>query len=167
MALREANERLEQANHQLEHMNHQLEARVCERTEALLRANARLEEEIRENRKITYHDSLTGLYNRRFFEEELKRLDVPRNLPLSVIMGDVNGLKLVNDAFGHQKGDELLRKAAAAIVGLPQGRHRGRWGGDEFVVCCPKPHRGGRGHCQPHAGLQCRRACQRGEGEPL
>ena len=87
VALREANERLEQANHQLALMNHQLEARVCERTEALLRANTLLEEEIRENRIITYHDSLTGLYNRRFFEEELKRLDVPRNLPLSVIMG--------------------------------------------------------------------------------
>jgi diguanylate cyclase (GGDEF)-like protein/putative nucleotidyltransferase with HDIG domain len=139
VALREANERLEQANHQLEHMNHQLEARVCERTEALLRANSRLEEEIRENRKITYHDSLTGLYNRRFFEEELKRLDVPRNLPLSVIMGDVNGLKLVNDAFGHQKGDELLRKAAAAIVcACRKDDIVARWGGDEFVVLLPK-----------------------------
>lgn len=139
VALRVANTQLADANTQLEAMNHQLEERVCERTEALLRANTRLEEEIRENRKITYHDSLTGLYNRRFFEEELKRLDVPRNLPLSIIMGDVNGLKLVNDAFGHEKGDELLRKAADAIVSACRKDDIvARWGGDEFVVLLPK-----------------------------
>lgn len=139
VALRVANTQLADANTQLEAMNHQLEERVCERTEALLRANERLVEEIRENRKITYHDSLTGLYNRRFFEEELKRLDVPRNLPLSIIMGDVNGLKLVNDAFGHEKGDELLRKAADAIVSACRKDDIvARWGGDEFVVLLPK-----------------------------
>jgi PAS domain S-box-containing protein len=48
---------------------------------------------------VAFHDYLTGLYNRRFYEEELHRLDVERNLPLTVVMGDVNGLKLVNDSF--------------------------------------------------------------------
>lgn len=50
---------------------------------------------------LSYHDHLTGLYNRRFFEEELKRVDTNQNLPLSIILCDVNGLKLVNDSFGH------------------------------------------------------------------
>ncbi|MBK5262916.1 MAG: PAS domain S-box protein, partial [Peptostreptococcaceae bacterium] len=50
---------------------------------------------------ISYHDHLTGLYNRRFYKEELKRLDTKRNLPLTIVMGDVNGLKLINDSFGH------------------------------------------------------------------
>ncbi|MGB9793251.1 MAG: PAS domain S-box protein, partial [Thermacetogeniaceae bacterium] len=57
---------------------------------------------------LSYHDQLTGLYNRRFVEEEMKRIDAPQNLPLAVIMGDLNGLKLVNDIFGHAFGDVLL-----------------------------------------------------------
>jgi len=64
---------------------------------------------------ISYHDQLTGLYNRRFYEEELKRLDSQRNLPLTIVMGDVNGLKSINDSLGHALGDELLRKAAEVI----------------------------------------------------
>lgn len=137
--LESINAQLEMANVQLAQMNHQLEERVRQRTASLMEANDRLKREIEENRIITYHDSLTGLYNRRFFEEELKRLDVPRNLPLSIIMGDVNGLKLVNDAFGHEKGDELLRKAAAAILSACRKDDIvARWGGDEFVILLPK-----------------------------
>src|SRR5665648_761278 len=60
---------------------------------------------------LSYHDKLTGLYNRRFYEEELRRLDTERNLPLTIIMGDINGLKLINDSFGHGMGDDLLKKA--------------------------------------------------------
>ncbi len=53
---------------------------------------------------LSFHDSLTGLYNRAYFDEELKRLNIERGLPLSIIVGDVNGLKLINDAFGHSRG---------------------------------------------------------------
>jgi len=60
---------------------------------------------------LAFHDYLTGLYNRRFYEEELLRLDVKRNLPLTIAMGDVNGLKLVNDSFGHKLGDELTQES--------------------------------------------------------
>jgi diguanylate cyclase (GGDEF)-like protein/PAS domain S-box-containing protein len=88
---------------------------------------------------LSYHDQLTGLYNRRYYQEELKRLDTKRNLPISIIMGDVNGLKLVNDSFGHEKGDELLRKAADAIKkGCRADEIVARLGGDEFVVLLPK-----------------------------
>lgn len=90
-------------------------------------------------RYLTFHDVLTGLYNRTFFEQEMARLDVPENLPLSVIMGDLNGLKLVNDTFGHAMGDEILRQAAHILEKMCA--HRGivaRLGGDEFVVLLPR-----------------------------
>ena len=88
---------------------------------------------------ISYHDQLTGLYNRRFYEEELKRLDVERNLPLSIILGDVNGLKLINDSLGHALGDELIKKVAEVMIkGCRADDIIARLGGDEFVVLLPK-----------------------------
>lgn len=88
---------------------------------------------------LSYHDQLTGLYNRRFFEEELKRLDTPRNMPLSVAMIDVNGLKLTNDAFGHLMGDELLKRIAKVLKQEFRADDIiARTGGDEFVVLLPK-----------------------------
>ncbi len=92
-----------------------------------------------ENFYLSYHDQLTGLYNRRFYEEELKRLDSRRNLPFTVIMGDVNGLKLTNDSFGHAAGDELLIKAAGIIKSCFRVDDIiARIGGDEFVVLLPQ-----------------------------
>ncbi len=93
----------------------------------------------REQRKkieyLSFHDSLTGLYNRRYFEEELSRLDTQRNLPICVIMGDVNGLKLTNDIFGHTLGDMLLKTVARVLVKVFRTDDIiARWGGDEFVV---------------------------------
>jgi diguanylate cyclase (GGDEF)-like protein/PAS domain S-box-containing protein/putative nucleotidyltransferase with HDIG domain len=88
---------------------------------------------------LSYHDHLTGLYNRRFYEEELKRLDTQRNLPLTLIMGDVNGLKLINDTFGHATGDELLVKVAQALkCSCRKDEIIARLGGDEFVIILPK-----------------------------
>jgi len=87
---------------------------------------------------LTFHDSLTNLYNRAYYEEELKRLNVVRNLPLSVITCDVNGLKLANDIFGHHIGDGLLKEAANALrEATREDDITARWGGDEFVVLLP------------------------------
>jgi diguanylate cyclase (GGDEF)-like protein/PAS domain S-box-containing protein len=88
---------------------------------------------------LSVHDHLTGLYNRRFFEQELNNLDTPGNLPLSIIMCDVNGLKLINDSFGHDSGDTLLKKAAETIKKVCRGEDIvARIGGDEFVLLLPK-----------------------------
>lgn len=88
---------------------------------------------------LSYHDQLTGLYNRRFFEEELKRLDVEQNYPLTLVMADMNGLKLINDSFGHAIGDELIKKVAEVIGrGCRVDDIIARLGGDEFVIMLPK-----------------------------
>ena len=86
-----------------------------------------------------FHDNLTDLYNREFFEEELKRLDTKRQLPLSIIMADLNGLKIINDSYGHEKGDELLIKTAEILKeSLRDEDILARQGGDEFAILLPK-----------------------------
>ena len=89
----------------------------------------------REIQFLAFHDSLTGLYNRTFFDEEVSRVNTSRNLPISVIFADVNGLKDLNDRFGHFYGDDYLKTISRTIK--ESCRHEDlvvRWGGDEFVV---------------------------------
>jgi len=88
---------------------------------------------------MSYHDQLTGLYNRRFFEDELLKLDKDENLPLSIIMCDINGLKLINESFGSMFGDEILKATAELIKkGCRDDDIIARLGGDEFVIILPK-----------------------------
>ncbi|WP_051624029.1 HD domain-containing phosphohydrolase [Clostridium akagii] len=99
------------------------------------------EEKTRQNELyyMSYYDLLTGLYNRKFFEKEMEKLDTENNLPIAIIMGNVNGLKLTNDAFGHSEGDKLLKKAALTIKNTCRKNDiSARWGGDEFTILLPK-----------------------------
>ncbi|MGE5391195.1 MAG: PAS domain S-box protein [Deltaproteobacteria bacterium] len=84
---------------------------------------------------LSYHDKLTGLYNRAYLEDKANN---DRSLPLSIIIGDLNGLKMVNDAFGHQVGDLMLQQVAR-VLATNCGDHgiTARWGGDEFIVMLP------------------------------
>lgn len=84
-------------------------------SEELTASYEELEAQNQQLYELSHYDHLTKLYNRRFFEDNLKRLDVKGNLPLGIIMADVNGLKLVNDSFGHQAGDQLLKETGIAL----------------------------------------------------
>lgn len=111
----------------LEKYAEELEDKIYEKTETL--------------REISYKDQLSGLYNRRGFNDfGLKKLEFckRKQLPLSMIYLDLNNLKIVNDSKGHNEGDVLIQKFSLAISQSLRGEDSGfRVGGDEFCILLP------------------------------
>ena len=89
-------------------------------------------------RYLGTHDVMTGLYNRAFFEETLIRLEIHRRDPISVIIIDLNDLKVTNDHYGHHVGDQLIRRVAEVLkASINDGQVVARIGGDEFIIIMP------------------------------
>ncbi len=108
----------------------------------LLYAFSRIEESYAETRALAYLDYLTQLPNRRYGETMLLQLlqqSREHELPFSVVMMDLDGFKKVNDRFGHDVGDRVLKRTALLIQRfLPRGARVIRWGGEEFLVILPE-----------------------------
>jgi diguanylate cyclase (GGDEF)-like protein len=117
---------------------HRIQNNLSDQVEALGKAEVRTEEVY----KLAVLDPLTGLHNRRSGEQRLAE-EIPRaqrhSRPLTILMLDLNGLKNLNDRFGHAAGDELIRHFAARLTKAIRGSDLAvRLGGDEFLVLLPE-----------------------------
>ena len=86
---------------------------------------------------LSEHDPLTGLWNRNYQEQEKQRLDKPEFLPLSIAICDIDGLRMINDAYGHAEGDHLIAKTATLIQGCLKSEYVLSHAGGEFVLLLP------------------------------
>jgi len=97
--------------------------------------NARLYEEVQ---KLAMTDTLTGIFNRAFFEAELARMELSRDFPVSIIIADLDNMKKTNDTLGHAAGDELLKQTVQALLTVFRASDiLARIGGDEFAILLP------------------------------
>ncbi|WP_042273149.1 sensor domain-containing diguanylate cyclase/phosphohydrolase [[Clostridium] dakarense] len=94
-------------------------------------------------RYLSYTDALTGLYNRAYFDEKIEELVQSGKFPIGIMIGDVNGLKIINDTIGHLEGDELLKAISRKLKEVfDEKGFIFRWGGDEFVILIPSTSNG-------------------------
>lgn len=105
---------------------------------ALLLNQAKREKQ-REIEYLSFHDYVTGLYNRRHMEVAIKKMDIAKNLPLAVMRLDVNGLKLTNDAFGYKMGNQLLINVVTILNRVCRSEDIiAHIGDEEFFIILPQ-----------------------------
>lgn len=93
-------------------------------------------------RYLSFHDQMTGLYNRRYFENEMERLSNSRKIPTSIIIADIDWLKQINDTFGHRSGDQHIVDAAEITSEIIREEDiLARIGGDEFAILLPETNK--------------------------
>jgi len=132
----QANQDLHESENQLLHYQHHLEQLVAARTEELNRVNAELD-------RLAHVDGLTHIANRRRFDQYLAEAwqsMAQAQLPLSLILCDIDYFKLYNDSYGHQAGDDCLRQVAQAFTTAIKRSTdlAARYGGEEFVFVLPR-----------------------------
>ncbi|WP_243382507.1 diguanylate cyclase [Geothrix alkalitolerans] len=119
---------------------HQLEA-LARAREASERANAELRRALDQLERTAATDRLTGAWNRRWLEDGAAQLIAAAgrgDAPISLILYDLDHFKRVNDSFGHEVGDEVLKSVTEAVRGqLRASDALARWGGEEFIALCP------------------------------
>ncbi len=92
---------------------------------------------------LSYYDHLTELYNRRYFAEVIAKFDSEKQYPLGIVMIDLNGLKILNDAYGHGVGDIALKRVAEVLRSVGNDSMiAARIGGDEFAIVSPLTEEG-------------------------
>ncbi|AKJ27185.1 sensor domain-containing diguanylate cyclase [Caldimonas brevitalea] len=143
---------LEQQNQRIQvEATAQLEQRVQQRTQELDEALRHLSDANNELQKLNVLDGLTGVKNRKYFDEQLHvQLKVAgrSKLPLSLLLIDIDHFKAVNDRHGHLAGDACLRAVAQTIAGslFRPGDEVARYGGEEFAVLLPQTDAAGAQH---------------------
>jgi diguanylate cyclase (GGDEF)-like protein len=125
---------------QLQEMNSYLEQKIHERTESLLDTQKELLEDNNELTRMALTDNLTGLSNRthmnQILHKEFSRFQ-RHNQRFGIIMLDIDHFKAINDKFGHDVGDLVLKKLASIFEkAIRNSDFVARWGGEEFLICC-------------------------------
>ena len=125
---------------QLQDMNSYLEQKIYERTESLLDTQKELLEDNSELTRMALTDNLTGLSNRthmnQILHKEFSRFE-RHNQRFGIIMLDIDHFKAINDKYGHDAGDTVLKKLAATFASaIRSSDFIARWGGEEFLICC-------------------------------
>ncbi|CCU80717.1 hypothetical protein HSACCH_02255 [Halanaerobium saccharolyticum subsp. saccharolyticum DSM 6643] len=109
--------------------------KLSETQKKIEKNNKELTKLLNEVKYLSFHDEMTGLYNRRYFENELERLSNSRELPITIFVADIDKLKDVNDNYGHKKGDKYIKKAAEILNrSTRDGDVVARIGGDEYAI---------------------------------